>query len=82
VKYFVDIGKSTTRPFEFIHVQSPGKGALFVVVSAPISGVAGAAAAGVDAGAVGVAVVCADILVPAVARQTQRANPLATLTFV
>jgi hypothetical protein len=39
VKYFVDIGLSTTRPFEFIHVQSPGNGALFVVLSALMFGV-------------------------------------------
>jgi hypothetical protein len=42
VKYFVDIGLSTTRPFEFIHVQSPGNGALFVVLSALIVGVGSA----------------------------------------
>jgi hypothetical protein len=39
VKYFVDIGLSTTRPFEFIHVQSPGNGALFLVLSALMFGV-------------------------------------------
>jgi hypothetical protein len=39
VKYFVDIGLSTTRPFELSHVQSPGNGALFVVLSALIVGV-------------------------------------------
>src|ERR1035437_3052119 len=76
------MGVSTTRPFEFSHVQSPGNGALLVVVSAPISGVAGAAAAGVAAGVVGVAgVVCADAFMPAVARHNTRANPLATLSL-
>jgi hypothetical protein len=78
VKYFVDIGLSTTRPFEFIHVQSPGNGALWVVVSAPISGsVAGAAAAaGVAAGAGGA---CADAFIIVAVRQTRKAKPLATL---
>jgi hypothetical protein len=69
------MGVSTTRPFEFIHVQSPENGALLVVVSAPISGVAGAAAAGVaDAGAVPVA--CPNTY-PGVDRETRMANPLA-----
>jgi hypothetical protein len=42
VKYFVDMGLSTTRPFEFIHVQSPGNGALFLSLSALIAGVGSA----------------------------------------
>jgi hypothetical protein len=79
VKYFVDIGLSTTRPFEFIQVQSPGNGALLVVVSAPISGVAGAAAAAAAGVAAGAGGACADALLIAAVRQTKKAKPLATL---
>jgi hypothetical protein len=79
VKYFVDIGLSTTRPFEFIHVQSPGNGALLVVVSAPISGVAGAAAAAATGVAAGAGGACADAFIIVAVRQTKKARPIAAL---
>jgi hypothetical protein len=74
------MGVSTTRPFEFSHVQSPGNGALLVVVSAPISGAAGAAGAAAAAGVVaGVGGACADAFIIVAVRQTKKAKPLATL---
>jgi len=85
VKYFVAMGVSTTRPFEFSHVQSPGNGALFVVVSAGISGSAGVAAAAA-ADAVGVCaaagVPCANAFVPTVTRQASKAKQPVVFTVL
>jgi hypothetical protein len=80
VKYFVAMGVSTTRPFELSHVQSPGNGALLVVVSALCSGVAGAAGAAAAAGAaVEAGGACAAAFMVAAVRQAKKAKPLVTL---
>jgi len=70
---------STTRPFEFSHVQSPGNGALFVVVSAPISGVAGAVGAAAAEVAAGTGGACAEEVIVVAVRQTKKAKPSAAL---